>query len=126
MSLSVKGYNASADYWTKRFLDLNTKNFNLWDVKLRAYLRAQDCLWALDEPAEEEKDKHTVIRNYVLTLIQLNLDVLASKASESSSDKLYALLRGQARPTNTISRHGAKLKYLGLRHEAFPSIAPGK
>ena len=60
----------------------------------------------------------------MLTLIQLNLDdahlLLASKAT--SSDKLYTLLRGQARPTNRVSRHGAKLAYLALRHEAFPSI----
>ena len=124
MSLCTKAYNASPEYWTKSFLTLNGKNFNLWDAKLHAYLRPQDCLWALEEPAEEEKDKHAVIRNYVLTLIQLNLDdahlMLASKAT--SPDRLYTLLRGQARPTNKISRHGAKLAYLGLRHEAFPNV----
>ena len=98
MSLSVKAYNASPEYWTKQFLTLNSKNFNLWDAKLRAYLRPQDCLWTLEEPVEEEKDKHTVIRNYVLTLLQLNLDdahlLLSSKAT--SSERLYTLLQGQS------------------------------
>ena len=122
--MSLKAYDVKPEYWTRRFLDLNTKNFNQWDTKLRAYLRPIEAVWTLYEPEDEEEEKAQAIRQYVLSLIQLNLDEthLQMSSKATSPERLYTLLRGQARPTNAVSRHNAKLNYLSLRHEADPSI----
>ena len=129
--MSLSAADCKPTYWTQKFLELNSKNFNLWEARLRAHLRPISALWTLEEPEEEETDTQKAIRLNVLSLIQNNLDdahlALAGKAE--APDRLFTLLRGQHRPNTSASRFDGKIAFFELKHHAFTNVvayAPGR